>query len=823
MSNPAHFDGDSIPEELQSRDQMLHWDASHQTPRRPHKAGDFSVAWSDPDEWLGFDEAVEQANENESWGIGYVTAAENPDCPMGVVSVIDIDGGLDESGEPKNWLPELDPLLEYYAEKSPSAAEEGDTGIHVPVVGTNPPEWWTDSHIDGHEGIDVLANKFCTVTGRQLAGAGDELARWSDEQVVEWLADAYEALTGEQPRREPPEPEPRATGAESYDDDWPDVEAAETMLEHVDPDASYEQWRNVGFALASHFSEHQAKRLFDRWSRRGSKYDDDATRLIDDISARGDGGVTIGTLIHLAEQGGWEPDRGTEPPTPRELVARNSDEFASAADVPDDFFGDASAPDGGAVAADDGGDSDAIGPNPAGGDWDTIYEQYAGAADADERLVPRHEAAKQLDAEAHWRCVLESDTLYRYDRETGIYRDNGEGRLRETLSHELREQFKAHEASEISEQIRGWNTVLEEKMGGPDRFIATAECVIEIDGDDIRQHEHSPEYNFLSRLKTEYDPDADCPRFREFLDESVPEASARKTLQEFAGYLLMHWDLPYHKSLFLVGPTASGKSTFLDTLRSLLGQDSTCSLTPQQMTEERFGGSELYGTWANIRNDIPTATVENTGQFKEIVAGDPIKAEEKYEQPFMFQPTAKHAFSANQLPDPEEDDEAFFRRILLISFPHTVPRDERDPALDEKLQAELPGVLNWALDGLLRLQRQRQFTRDRDPPETQETWQKWGNTAQRFEKLCLSKGDETVAKSELYQIYREFCDDEQIPCESQHKLTRLLKTEGYEEGREYIDGSRVRVFYNVGYTSRGADLRDSVLSDESGDQGQSRF
>jgi putative DNA primase/helicase len=248
----------------------------------------------------------------------------------------------------------------------------------------------------------------------------------------------------------------------------------------------------------------------------------------------------------------------------------------------------------------------------------------------------------------------------------------------------------------------------------------------------------------------------------------------------------------------------------------MLGQHSVASLTPQQMTSERFGGAELYGKWANIRNDIPASVIEDTGQFKEITAGDPIKAEEKYQDPFMFEPTAKHMFSANQLPDADTDDEAFFRRILLIAFPTTVPRGERDPKLDDKLQGELPGILNWCLDGLQRLMKQGRFTMDRTPGQTQDTWEKWGNSVDRFEKLCLEEEPgEDVPKSDVYSAYVAFCEDEGIPTETQHMLTRELKLEGYEDGKNYLDGSQQRVFMDMGFTGRGQEyLEDGDDGDE---------
>jgi putative DNA primase/helicase len=187
----------------------------------------------------------------------------------------------------------------------------------------------------------------------------------------------------------------------------------------------------------------------------------------------------------------------------------------------------------------------------------------------------------------------------------------------------------------------------------------------------------------------------------------------------------------------------------------------------------------------------------------------------------MFSPTAKHLFSANQLPEASTDDEAFYRRILLVAFPETIPRSERDSRLDDKLERELPGILNWALDGLERMRADGGFTGDRPPGQTQETWEKWCNSVKRFVQVCVEEaGDESLPKSDAYHAYRAFCDDEGIPVETQHKFTRDVKNySGYEDGRTYVGAGggreRMRVFFDCQLTGRGEEfLQDHTTTDD---------
>jgi putative DNA primase/helicase len=781
------------------------------------------VSWDDPDDWHSFEAAVDAAATRDSWGIGYVVAQDNDDYARGLYGCLDLDGCLEEPyGSAKDWLPSLSSFFddEFYLEFSASGE-----GIHIPIVGQDVPEWWTDSDFDDreHEGVEFLTHKFVAFTGDQLRGSGSTVC---DADPTEFLRKSYEAIRGE-----PPKVEQHAGGSDHTVTHTPsevaDIETTDDMdviidaVEHTTPrdirirspvTQEYSGGKDINYARDPSWTQSKS-------GTRIAEFDDGF------VNRDGMLGLDCLQLVALEERIISRPDEYPEGERFLEAVDALRDRGA---DIPEYEESQTTEPrtagDGGTdvetaeTDADSGADNTDLG---SGLDWRSVYNGYRTASDADERLVHRYEATELLSENHHWRNVAETDILWSYDHDEGIFKPDGEQHCRQVLVDNLREQFRAHEHSEVCTQLRGRTTVREAQMGGPAEKIACANGVLDLETNPPALEDHAPEYEFLSALGTEYDPEASCPRFEQFLRETVPDPSDRLKLQEFAGYCLMHWQLPHHKGLFLVGPTASGKSTFLDTIRAMLGGDTTASLTPQQMTSERFGGAELYGAWANIRNDIPAQMIDNTGTFKELVAGDPVKAEKKFKDPFMFSPTAKHLFSANQLPEASTDDEAFYRRILLVAFPETIPRSERDSRLDDKLERELPGILNWALDGLERMRAEGGFTGDRPPGQTQETWEKWCNSVKRFVQVCVEEaGDETLPKSDAYHAYRAFCDGEGIPVETQHKFTRDFKNySGYEDGRTYVGAGggreRIRVFFDCQLTGRGEEfLEDYTTTDD---------
>lgn len=753
---------------------------------------------ADPDTWATYEGAVayHERDDTDTEGVGYALKEE------GVVVGADLDGCRHpDTGELEPWAEDIIDRLDTYTEVSPS-----DTGVRAFLLGLLPdgrnkrpqertidlPDWVIENKKAEVELYD--SGRYMTFTGEHIEGAPTDVKQRADtlqEIHAEYVADGDEN-----------------TSLDEFDpEDTPDLD--------LDDEEILEKARN---------SENGEKfsRLYDGYD---GYHSDDTSRA--DLAFCGMLAFWTGgdrdQMDRIFRNSGrmrakWDEDRGSQ--TYGELTIEkaleNRTEFYDPGNTPNSEPSMRAETDGGASAAAGGGSVQ----DPAAPAWDAVRNEYNIARQQKQpKSHPRYKASERLLSDHDFVNVRESDELYIYDPDDGIYRDRGQREVRETARKGLGRWFQRSEVSELCEHIRAVKTRPYDDLGGPEWHIPVRNGVIKMDSGRRELVDHSPEFRFLHRAGTEFDPEAECPMWEEFLEDSVRSASERDKLQEYVGYALYHWGLPHHKGLFLVGPKASGKSTFLDMVRELIGPAGVSNVTPQQMTE-RFGGAELFGNWANIRSDIPSEMINNTGEFKEIAAGDPIKAEKKHQDPFMFQPTAKHFYSANTLPDTEDDDDAFYRRILLVAFPSSVPEPEQDRKLTEKLKGELPGVLNWALDGLQRLVDQGGFTNDRTTGATADTWQKWGNTVDRFASVCVETGADTpIPKKDVYHRYIRFCEQENMPAEPQRVFTRRLKTEhGVTDGKAHVEGRQQRCFLNVGFTGRAERYADD-RGDESGGTG----
>ena len=196
---------------------------------------------------------------------------------------------------------------------------------------------------------------------------------------------------------------------------------------------------------------------------------------------------------------------------------------------------------------------------------------------------------------------------------------------------------------------------------------------------------HSPDYYTTVQLNVSFNPDADCPLFKKFLNESMAGDSEQVTLiQEMLGYFLIPITAA-QKCFVLVGEANAGKSILLRVINYILIGAKYVSNVSWQALNERFKTAELFGKLANIFADLPTKNIDDNGIFKALVGEDTITVEKKHKDPFSFQSYARLLFSCNNIPKNYGDrSEGFYRRLIIITYRNAVPSDKRDPHLDRK-------------------------------------------------------------------------------------------------------------------------------------------
>src|SRR5690606_10564240 len=197
----------------------------------------------------------------------------------------------------------------------------------------------------------------------------------------------------------------------------------------------------------------------------------------------------------------------------------------------------------------------------------------------------------------------------------------------------------------------------------------------------------------------------------------------RALLEEAIGYCFYRRN-ELGKAFILIGDRANGKSTFLDMVKTMLGEENIASLDLAELGD-RFKTAELFGKLANIGDDIGDEFIPNAAVFRKLVTGERVNVERKGQDPFEFNNYAKFLFSANNIPRIKDKTGAVQRRLVIIPFDAKFSPDDPDfdPYIKYKLRDKecMEYLIKIGLEGLKRVLKNQQFTKsDRVEKELQE-------------------------------------------------------------------------------------------------------
>lgn len=286
--------------------------------------------------------------------------------------------------------------------------------------------------------------------------------------------------------------------------------------------------------------------------------------------------------------------------------------------------------------------------------------------------------------------------------------------------------------------------------------------------------DHTPEWFTDQYQDFNYSRRAACPKWESFLREALPDEGLRSLLQMWFGYTLIH-DTSHQKFLLVAGPSATGKSVMANILGKLAGVGGV-SATPLQSFGRSFSLYNTLGKKVNIDPDMSEIGKVDEGVLKAYVGGDLITVERKYRDPVVTRPTARLVFCTNDLPHISDRSNATWRRMILIPFDKVVPVEKRNPHLTAELTEELPGIWNWALQGLLSLQKEKGFP---TPPQMSEAIDKYkvevSPVRQWLEEACKVGADHKIRCDQAYALFVSYITARGYKCPSFCSFGRSLR------------------------------------------------
>lgn len=355
--------------------------------------------------------------------------------------------------------------------------------------------------------------------------------------------------------------------------------------------------------------------------------------------------------------------------------------------------------------------------------------------------------------------IFSAGKFYMY--ENGVYRPVSD----ETVSRIIQSHLDPETAKHA--QIMDTQNQLRIKVARDTSMLNPETMIVNVQNGllDVRTRNlspHSPDMLSTIQLKVSYDPAADCPRFKKFLFDSMEgDASQVDLIQEMLGYCLVPIN-PAQVSFVLVGAASAGKSVLLRVISDLLLGRENVSNIPWQSLADRFKAANLFGKLANIFADLPNKSIDDDGFFKALSGEDVVTGERKFKDEFTFMNFAKLLFSCNILPKNYADrSDGFYRRLVLVTFNHSVPVDQRDPFLLDKFRAEVDGIFLFALDGLTRLMaNDYRFSLSQVNMDRLQQYREESDSVLAFmHENCEIGTSYCVGSTELFNAYETYCKE----------------------------------------------------------------
>lgn len=308
----------------------------------------------------------------------------------------------------------------------------------------------------------------------------------------------------------------------------------------------------------------------------------------------------------------------------------------------------------------------------------------------------------------------------------------------------------------LSERLEIPCWIESQRTDSPENYLTCNNGIINLlDG---KLQSHTPELFTTSALNFSYDVEAPAPaRWLKFLEELWGEdKESIDTLQNILGYFLTY-DTSYQKIFLIVGPPRSGKSTIGKMIEDGLIGERNAQSTPSYELENNFGLASLIDKTLAI---IPDARFMNnskqsiaTERMLSISGEDSITVDRKFKKSWKGRMKLRFLIFANEVPKIVDASGAVKSRFVILRLVNDFLGKE-DLHLSEKLLLELPGILNWAIEGWRQLKERGRFIQPISGEEDLETLMQLGSPVKAFlQDCCEFHSDYEIAMGELFQAW----------------------------------------------------------------------
>jgi putative DNA primase/helicase len=344
-------------------------------------------------------------------------------------------------------------------------------------------------------------------------------------------------------------------------------------------------------------------------------------------------------------------------------------------------------------------------------------------------------------------------------------------------------------------------TTGEEYSAGKSQIISCRNGLLEVATRKLRKH--NPEFFNIVSVPFNYNPEAPKPEaWLAFLGTLWPDDDdSVALLQEFIGYIVSgRTDM--QKLLAMIGPTRSGKGTIGRMLIELVGKGHFAAPTLASLGTN-FGMQPLLGKPLAIIGDVRLGNAPSHAVVQSllgITGEDPMTVDRKFQQAWSGKLPTRLVIVSNELPKFSDSSGAIAGRMLILKMTKSFLGSE-DRGLDARIKPELPGILNWALEGLDRLTRTGRFTVPASSEDAKNLMMDLSSPVSAFvRERCVQRPDHSVPRDVLYTVWRSWAEDNGHKVSDQPTFGRDLQAAvpGIKSSYPREDGRRRYHYAGIG-------------------------
>lgn len=434
--------------------------------------------------------------------------------------------------------------------------------------------------------------------------------------------------------------------------------------------------------------------------------------------------------------------------------------------------------------------------------------------------LPYEELEVILRDEAFQKPVFFNDKTFMFDRFANYLKNNNyvikiNGQLHiyhdgiyvngyKTIEAAMIQQIPNLRKAQRREVLDYMELIVDEKPAADARYIAFLNGVLDIVTGNLLPF--NPDLVVTNQIPWNYMPDA----YNELANKTLNKLSCgdqviRSLLEECIGYCFYRRN-ELGKAFILTGDKSNGKSTFLDCVKAILGEQNVSALDLKELGD-RFSTSMMFGKLANIGDDIGDDFLQGSqvSIFKKVVTGNRIKAERKGQDPFEFNPYIKLLFSANDIPRMKDKTGAVLRRLVIIPFnarfSKTLPNGEPDPDYNPFIkyelveQSSLEYLIRLGVEGLKRILENDEFSKSEKVQQQLDEYEEENNPIIAFISDCGVEMIENEPTADVYKRYQVFCAENSMQPMSNIVFSKQInKRLGFMTVVTTLKGKAVRIF-----------------------------